>query len=267
MRLHLLIITFVSAALAASAQDQSPLVPAAELMKAVVTNELQDRVRELKWMYVIQKKVGGQTFTEDQVETTHGPLYRVRAIDGVELNSDQRQKDNARIRNLLNDKSQQLKLKQQQDDDELKLENLLRVMPQAFLYEYDGVEGTLVRLKFHPDPAYTPPTYEARVVHSLAGTVLIDPQQKRLAKLSGQVMSRVEFGFGFLGHIDNGGTIEVGRVQVSPAQWKTALIHIQLSGRLVFFKTIDKQEYETRSNFRPVAGNLSLPAARELLAR
>jgi hypothetical protein len=52
----------------------------------------------------------------------------------------------------------------------------------------------------------------------------------------------VEFGYGLLGHIDSGGTIEIGLVQVGPSQWKTALINIQLSGRLVFFKTISKRE-------------------------
>ena len=36
--------------------------------------------------------------------------------------------------------------------------------------------------------------------------ILIDSQQKRLARLSGQLINRVEFGFGFFGHIDNGGT-------------------------------------------------------------
>ena len=33
-----------------------------------------------------------------------------------------------------------------------------------------------------------------------------------------------------------------GVLQVGPSPWKTALINIQLSGRLVFFKKISKQE-------------------------
>jgi hypothetical protein len=104
------------------------------------------------------------------------------------------------------------------------------------------------------------------LAHSMAGTILIDPQQKRLAKLSGRLINRVEFGYGLFGHIDNGGTIEIGRSEVGPSQWKTALINIQLSGRLVFFKTINKQQYETRSDFRPVSGDLSLLEASQLLA-
>ena len=252
--------------IAAPARDQSPPLPAAELINEVVTNELTDRVLQRKWMYLIDKREGTQTLTEEQVETKDGPLYRVLAIDGTPLDPDQRQQDNARMDRLLHDPSQQLKSKRGHAEDEQKLETLMRLMPEAFLYDYDGVEGNLVRLKFRPNSNYNPPTYEARLAHSLAGTILIDSQQKRLAKLSGQLINRVEFGYGLLGHIDNGGTIEIGRIQVAPSQWKTALINIQLSGRLVFFKTIDKQEYETRSDFRAVSGDLSLLEASQLLA-
>jgi hypothetical protein len=129
----------------------------------------------------------------------------------------------------------------------------MRLMLEAFLYDYDGVDGNLVRVKFRPNPHYNPPTYEARVVHSLAGTILIDSQQQHLARLSSQLISTVEFGYGLLGHIDSGGTVEIGRVEVGPSQWKTALIDIQLSGRLILFKTISKQEYEIRSDFGAVS--------------
>jgi hypothetical protein len=96
--------------------------------------------------------------------------------------------------------------------------------------------------------------------------VLIDPQQKRLAKFSGQSIENVQFGYGILGHIDKGGTIEMGRVQVGPSEWKTALINIRISGRVVFFKTIAKQQYETRSDFQPVSSDLSREQASRLLA-
>jgi hypothetical protein len=187
-------------------------------------------------------------------------------MNGIRLNSDQRQQDEARIRRLLGDASQQAKLKQQYEDDEQKLEKLMRVMPKAFLYEYDGVDGNFVRLKFRPDPGYNPPDYEARVVHSLAGTVLIDPQQKRLAKLSGQLINSVQFGWGILGHIDTGGTFEIERVQVGPSsRWKTALLSLHLTGRMILFKTVSKQQYEVRTGFREVPADLTLSQANELL--
>ena len=255
------------ACVAAPARDHSPPVPASQLINEVVANELADRAQQRKWMYVIVKREGGQTLTENQVDTKDGPLYRLVAIDGTPLNADQRQQDDARVDRYLHDPNQQLKSKRAHDEDEQKLEKLMRVMPDAFLYDYDGVAGSLVRVKFRPNSNYNPSTYEARVAHSLAGTILIDSQQKRLAKLSGQLIDQVDFGYGLLGHIDHGGTIEIGRVPVSATQWKTALINIQLSGRLVFFKTVSKQQYETRSDFRAVPASLSLPDARLLLAR
>ena len=252
----------ISCAAAAPAQSAPPL--AAELVNVVVANELADRVERRKWMYVIEKRDGRQILTEEQVETKDGPLFRVLAIDGKPLDPDQRQQDNERIDRLLQDPAEQLKIKRAHDEDEQKLETLIRLMPDAFLYDYDGNVGTLIRVKFRPNPNYNPSTYEARVVHNLAGTILIDPHQQRLTKLSGQLINPVEFGWGLLGHIDNGGAVEIGRIEVGPSEWKTALIDIQLSGRLVLFKTISKQEYETRSQFRAVPDDLSLSQANQL---
>jgi hypothetical protein len=252
----------ISCVAPAPAQSSPPL--AADLVNAVVANELADRVERRKWMYLIEKRDGMQILTEEQVETKDGPLFRVLAIDGKPLDPDQRRQDNERIDRLLHDPGEQLKVKRAHDEDEQKLETLIRLMPVVFLYDYDGVEGTLVRVKFRPNPNYNPSTYEGRVVHSLAGTILIDPHQQRLTKLSGQLINPVEFGWGLLGHIDNGGAVEIGRIEVGPSEWKTALIDIQLSGRLVLFKTISKQEYETRSDFRAVPDDLSLSQANQL---
>jgi hypothetical protein len=104
MKLHRLVIAAVLVvSTAALAQDQSPVVPAAELINAVVKNELSDRVQQRKWMYLIEKREGNQSTTEEQVETKNGPLYRVLALNGAPLNPDQRQQDEARIRRLLAD--------------------------------------------------------------------------------------------------------------------------------------------------------------------
>jgi hypothetical protein len=243
---------------------QSSPPGAADLVKVVVANELTDRVELRRWMYTVEKHEGKQTLTEVQVETGAGPFERLLAIDGRAIDPSRRRQEDARIERLLHDPSEQLKVKRAHDEDEQKLETLLRVMPEAFLFDSDGWEGNLVRIKFHPNPSYSPSTYEGRVVHCLAGTILIDPRQKRLASLSGQLVNPVEFGYGLLGRIESGGTVKIGRVEVGASRWKTALIDIQLSGRLILFKTINKQEYQTRSDFRAVSGDLTLWQANEL---
>jgi hypothetical protein len=244
--------------------DQRPMPTAGELIGAVITNELSDREQLLKWICVIEKRAGKQTLTEVQVETKEGPLFRLLAIDGAALSAEQRQQDDARIDRLMKDPRPLLKLKQAEDEDEVKLQKLMSLMPQVFDYEYDGVEENLVRIKFRPKPDYVPPTYEARVIHSLSGTVLIDAEHKRLAKVAGQLMNRVDFGYGLLGRVDSG-TVELERVEVGPLQWKTAFINIHFSGRAVIFKTISKEQYERRSDFRAVSGELNLADARGML--
>jgi hypothetical protein len=224
-------------------------------------------VEKRTWMYMVAKREGKQTLTEEQVDTKDGPLYRLLAIDGAPLNQEQRQKEDVRFDHVLRNPLQQLTRKLEHEQDEQKLEKLVRLMPEVFVYDYDGVQGDMVRIRFRPNASYNPPTYEARMVHSLAGTILVDAQQKRLAGLSGQVMDRVEFGYGLLGHIDKGGTIEIGRVEVEPLRWKTALIHIQITGRVVFFKTVNEQQYETRSEFRALPGDPGLLEASQLLPR
>src|ERR1700694_4112970 len=63
---------------------------AAELVSAVVANELSDREKQRKWVCLIEKREGKQTLTEVKVDTKDGPLFRLLAIDGAALNSDQR---------------------------------------------------------------------------------------------------------------------------------------------------------------------------------
>jgi hypothetical protein len=189
---------------------QTYTMTAGELVSALVTNELTDREKLQKWICMVEKRAGKQTLTEVQVETRDGLLSRLLAIDGTALDAGQRQQDDARIGKLMKDPRPLLKLKQAQDEDELKLQKLMSLMPRAFLYDYDGVEENLLRVKFRPNPDYSPPTYEARVIHSLAGTILIDSEQKRLAKVSGQFINQVTFGFGLLGRIDSG-TLEFER--------------------------------------------------------
>jgi hypothetical protein len=143
---------------------------AGELVSALVTNELTDREKLQKWICMVEKRAGKQTLTEVQVETRDGLLSRLLAIDGTALDAGQRQQDDARIGKLMKDPRPLLKSKQAQDEDEPKLQKLMSLMPRAFLYDYDGVEENLLRVKFRPNPDYSPPTYEARVIHILAGT-------------------------------------------------------------------------------------------------
>lgn len=239
---------------------------ASDLMKDVVANELTDRTTEhSNWMYHVTKTVDLQKVTEIEIETKDGPVHRLLAINGAPLDSLQQKQESVRQEELIRDPSQQLAIKKQNDADERRLENFVRLLPGAFLFQYDGWDGAYVRLNFWPDPTFIPPTMESKALQSMAGTILVNPQQKRLAHINGHLLENVDFGFGLLGRLAKGGTFEIERTQVSSSHWKTHLIDISVSGRMLLFKTISKQQHETRSDFEPVSSDLDLKQAEELL--
>ncbi len=262
----LILITLSLVLLRPSGLASQPLSESAhDLIKDVLYNELQDRGRQSYWEYRIETLVAQQNITEEQVETQYSPVYRVIAKNGVPLDQAQRQQDDSRLDALLHDPGEQEKLKNDYDKDEQRLERLMALLPDAFICEYAGEDGGNIRLTFRPNPLFNPPTYEARIFHGLAGQMWIDLQRKRLVALKGELIDRVEFGYGLLGHINNGGTFDIHRRRVSPTHWKADLIDIHVTGRVLLFKTVNKEQHEVRSGFRAVPESMTLEQARALL--
>jgi hypothetical protein len=236
-----------------------------DLIKDVVYNELQDRGRQSFWEYRIEKRIAQQSLTEEQVETQYGSIYRVIAKNGVPLDQAQRQQEDSRLDDLLRNLSERDNLKNNYDKDEQRLERLMALLPDAFVCEYDGEDGGNIRLTFRPNPSFKATTFEARIFRGLAGQMWIDPQHKRLVALKGELIDRVEFGYGLLGHINKGGVFAIHRQRVSPTHWKTDLIDIHVLGRVLLFKTVNKEQREVRSSFRAVPESMTLEQARALL--
>jgi hypothetical protein len=101
----------------------------------------------------------------------------------------------------VNDPSARKKNREEINEDRRKSAALLKLLPDAFQFTRDGRQGKFVRLKFQPDPGFRPLSNEAKVFHRMEGILLIDARQIRLAKLSGTLMSDVEFGFAILGKL------------------------------------------------------------------
>ena len=98
-------------------------------------------------------------------------------------------------------------------------------------------------------------------MHALDGMVFIDLHDKRIARLSGSLGSRVEFGYGLIGHVEHGGTAEFMPVRLLPQVWKTSAEKIDLDGRFVMLKTINKHQDESRTGFEPVAPDATFAQA------
>jgi hypothetical protein len=198
---------------------------------------------------------------EEEIETVDGTIHPLLLIDGHEPSPAERKQDDDQLRKLMHNPKAQLAMKKNREEDEKKLDELLRAIPDAFLFERQGDQGRLEELRFRPNPAYNPSTYEESVLHAMSGVVLVDLQEKRLVNLTGTLMQQVNFGYGLIGQLKKGGTIEVKRVRLSPGIWKTSSAKIDLNGRIVLFKTIRKQPDEMYSDFKPLAVDTSIDQA------
>jgi hypothetical protein len=246
-----------------SAETTTPSLAA--LVQLMVDHELADREKASYWMYHVEKTTDGQTKSEEQVETRDGPIFRVLAIDGQPLDAKQQSAEDERIQNLLHDPAAQRKVKQAHEADEQRVRQLLTELPKAFLYTLDGMENNNIRLRFAPNPEYSPPNFQSRPLRSVEGTLVVEPHQVRLVRLDGHLVDDVEFGYGILGKVDKGGTFSIARQAVSPTHWRTRLVDVHVSGRIVLFKSIEKQQHDARWDFHQVPTDLTLAQAVTLL--
>jgi hypothetical protein len=237
-----------------------------QLIKDVAYNELQDRERDSFWAYDVDQKIGRDRFAKRQVETKEGPIFRILEENGKPLTDAESRREQDRLEHLLNNPGALAKNREEHLQDEERLQRLIKLMPDAFLYEQDGpTSGDLITFRFRPNPAFNPPTYEARVFHGMAGTIAINQRLKRFVAMRGTVIDRIDFGYGLLGYVDKGGSFQIHREQVSAIRWKTDLVDVHVSGRVILFKSVSKDHHEVRSDFRAVPTDISLNDAKHLL--
>ena len=86
----------------------------------------------------------------------------------------------------------------------------------------------------------------------MEGRIWISVKEDRLAEIEGHLIREVKFGAGLLGYLDKGGEFHVKQSEVSPRLWGISLLHVNMHGKVLFFKTLSVQQDESRSNFRQV---------------
>ena len=234
---------------------------AKELIGEACYNELRHRETKTLWSYTAERHADNHISLERVIESVDGPVRHLLAVDGHPPTSAQMKEEEDRHQELLKNPSARRAIRKQRDDDEKTMQELLRIIPDAFVFEDQGNEGESERIAFHPNPGFKPKTYEQRVLHALDGIVFIDRHEKRITRISGSLETRVKFVYGLIGHVEQGGTTEITRVNLSPGVWKTSAEKIDIDGRLAVFKTIDKHEDESRTGFEPVAPDTTFAQA------
>jgi len=243
------------------AQQKTP----GQLVRDVIYNEQHDHQRHGAWRYWIARRSAAGTRLEEQVETADGPVNRLTESNGRPLTAKAEGEEDARLERLLTSPSQRARHLRQYDEDEDRIGRILALLPEAFIYEYDGEENACYRLRFHPNPSYPVGSIEARIFHSMSGSLWVSEREQRLARLEGRVDEDVDFGFGILGRLYKGGWFRLVRVQVSATDWKTESLEVHMNIRALLVKTFARETSEERGGFEPVPTRLSLAQGMALL--
>lgn len=242
-------------------------ISANELARGVVANELTAQGRNNRWMYRVEREEEGKKNTREIVQTARGSLDRLVAVEGRPLSGKEEQQERERLEDLVRNPTEEQRLEQTKRKDADESKAFFKLIPDALLFTYAGRERDLVKLTYRPDPAFQPPSREARVLQHMEGEMWVNDSQRRLVRIRGQLTTDVKFAGGLLGHLERGGHFEVEQRELLPGQWELTFMEVNMKGKALFFKTIAVQEKEFRSDFHTVPDGLTLAEAAGMLAR
>jgi hypothetical protein len=206
-------------------------------------------------------RTNGRLWEERVVETPDGSLPRLIFEDGKPLSSRRQREEDRRIAYLASHPGHFRRARQLRQQDEARMPDLLREVPNMFLFRTISSEGAYTRIAFQPNPSFHEKSYQDRVVHAMSGKLLIHTTDMRLCELDAQLEHRVEFGYGILGELSDKTHFFLVREEVSPAQWTTTKIRVHLDGSILLLKSISRDVNSSRYGFKVVAHDLTVAEA------
>lgn len=250
--------------------DTLPPLPkdATQYVRETIKHQLEaDAADHSHWRYRIHREDDKGSQDRDVIDTKDGQLARTLLIDGKPLTPEQRTADEARMKKLVQDPSERAKREKRAKDDDDKATQMLKAIPDAFVFKYEGDENGQVVLSFFPNPHYTPPARDLQVYRSMSGKMWIYRAEDRLARMDGSLFEDVTFGWGLLGRLNKGGTFSVMQRRVGDDHWVYVSLDVKMVGHAVVFKSINVRQVERLTDFHRMNDDITISQAYELLQK
>jgi hypothetical protein len=256
---------------------QSPAGTPADLLRRTVQNEIKANNNTVAFCFQERRESPTGSQTELMVETREAMAGMLIANNDHPLSPQQRQAEIGRLDHLLQDPAELAKKKAKETDTKERILRIVKALPDAFLYEFDGTDvgsgllggqdARLVRLKFRPNPNYHPPTRVEQVLTGMQGVMLIEAKQERIARIDGTLVREVGFGWGILGHLDQGGRFMVDQADLGAGNWAVTRTGLDMTGRVLLFKPLTFKSTKTYSDFHTAPPNLSFAEGVDMLKK
>jgi hypothetical protein len=244
---------------ASALQAQSP----AQIVQTAVNTELAaSRNDHSLWKYRDEQRKAGKVSIV--VQTAQGSVKRQVEKNGAPLTAEAAQAEDARVQSFIHDPEKIAKQKKDGAADDRNAAELLNMLPTAFLWKIANENGDAVTLSFTPNPDFSPPDMQSRVLSAMAGELVVDKKQHRIKTISGKLVRDVTFGWGLLGRMKEGGTFRVERRELKPGLWQITETHVNIVGKALLFKDIGEQQDEIQTDFTQVPAGTTLEQAAEM---
>ena len=257
------------------AQNAKPAEPA-ELMRAVVANELAaGQNTAVKFMFHSRRTTQKDVQNRIYAEANEAMATMIVGHTDQPLTADEERAEADKLAQLARHPDQ---LRRKQEREKQEMEHTMRIMkalPDAFCYQYAGTENAasglgkagaqLIRLNFKPNPSYAPPSSVEQVLQGMEGYILIDAAARRIARIDGTLFREVNFGWGIFGRLDKGGSFRVQQADAGDGNWVVTQMTLKLTGKILLLKSLNLISDETFEGFQRLPDNLPFAKAVELL--
>jgi hypothetical protein len=237
---------------------------AKEIMQAAVKTELAaDQNDHSRWRYRDDQRDGTNTVSI-VVQTDHGSVKRLISKNGRPLSEAEARVEDQRVQSLIHDPDKLAKRRKDASQDDKNATELLNMLPEAFNWKVQSEDAEKITLHFEPNPGFSPPDMQSRVLGEMMGELVVDKEQNRIETIRGRLTQDVTIGWGLLGRLHEGGTFRVERRQIGPKLWQIVETHVHIEGKALFFKNIGEQQDEVQTEFTQVPGGTTLEQAAEM---
>jgi len=226
--------------------------------QAVQTELADDRNDHSLWIYFENDRKSDHSVKQWVAEARDGSLKRVIETNGQPVpQAEQRQQ----MESFLGDwRARSHQNKSDLHDDQQAAE-MLNMLPQAFLWTREGEKDNCTLLHFKPNPAFSPPSFQARVFAAMEGEMAVDNRQHRIASLQGRLIHDVKIAGGLLASLYAGGTFKVERRQTGKDTWQITETHVHIQGHALIFKSISEEEDDVKTDFKQLPDNTTMQQA------
>lgn len=261
---------------------QSPPGPAADpttVVRRAVANHFSEEAAHRPLRFVLHKRDERHNIIQEIVETHQGDVAMTIAANGAPLSPQARQVQITRLDNLAAHPELQAHRLKREQEDAARVDKLMRMLPDAFLFRYIGTETCspdrppqvqipgqprpippaspapaeqCYHMTFTPNPKFSPPDIESKILTGMAGDLWMEKSHERLYRLNAHLVRDVDFGWGFVGRLDQGGTVFLEQRDIGDNDWELSGMKLNLTGRILMLKSLTIHLSEEMGNFAPV---------------